>query len=198
MKTLRLACLLAAATAVAYVAKAADPTVPPAATSAPNPAALRRHPTAYRGAGRALDERVRIITRRLQLDAGQQAEVRKVLERQRELVNQVWADHTMSGADHVGATRAIAERTADQIRAMLNPEQRRRFGEASPLRDKPQASEADVEHWMQVTRAGGRPDPGARERKPNADGRVPRAWDGPAPNPGGAQANRDDHVGGQP
>ncbi len=171
--------------ACAHLAAAQDAPPATARAAAANAAVFRRY-AAHRRARNGLEERVRALAKRLDLDARQQAEARKLLERQRELVKQVWADHTMSGADHVVTTRAIAERTGDQIRAMLNAEQRRKFGEASPLRDKPQATEADVEHWMRVT--------GPRVGHIATPASGARSWDGPAPAPGRAQASRDDYV----
>ncbi len=104
-----------------------------------------------RAASDPLDRRVRLLTNRLQLDEQQQARLRKLLELQRERIRQVWADHSMSGADHLAATRAIVDGTGDHIRAMLNPEQRNRYYVSMPQRDPAHSEHADLERWMRLT-----------------------------------------------
>lgn len=105
-------------------------------------------PHALRGAtGNGLDGQVALLSRRLHLDARQQGELRRLLERQRQLVKQVWADEA-SAADHVGETLAILERTKAQIRAMLNEEQRGMFGPAKPPNGPEASVHAEVGQWL--------------------------------------------------
>jgi hypothetical protein len=82
--------------------------------------------------GSGIDGRVQLLARELDLDAGQQIGVRKILERQRADVSQVWSNEAMPAQLRVASTRAIGERTADNIRAILNDKQRARYNKAQP------------------------------------------------------------------
>ena len=94
-----------------------------------------------------IEGRVKMLSRGLGLDPKQQAELRKVLEGQRDQVQRVWNDPSLSGPYRVIATQAISERTADQIRALLNEEQRKKYNPPKQPHD-PAASKPDVEAWM--------------------------------------------------
>jgi septal ring factor EnvC (AmiA/AmiB activator) len=98
-----------------------------------------------------LDARIKTLSRALDLDAGQQAELRKLLERQREQINRVWSDASMPAAYRVGATHAINDKTADEIRALLNEEQKKKYNPPRPPRQAPDASSRTVEEWMKAT-----------------------------------------------
>jgi hypothetical protein len=96
-----------------------------------------------------LDQRVRLLTAELGLSAQQQADVRRALEDQREQVRKVWADTSIPAAYRVSATRAIADRTADRIRALLTDEQKTHYVAPRKPRDMgPQDSGRKVEDWM--------------------------------------------------
>jgi protein CpxP len=101
--------------------------------------------------GHSLEEHVRLLTKRLDLGARQQAELRTLLVSQREQVKQIWADVSMPAADRVGATRAITDRTGDQIRAMLTDEQKAKFSAAHPRRDAENSAHPDVDYWLRLT-----------------------------------------------
>ena len=88
-----------------------------------------------------------MLSKGLGLDAKQEAELRKVLESQREQVQRVWNDPSLSGQSRIGATLAINDQTADQIRALLNEEQRKKYNPPRQPHDAA-ASKPDVEAWM--------------------------------------------------
>jgi hypothetical protein len=115
------------------------------AASAP----ARRQPTVrYRVHG--LQDRVRLLTKALDLDARQQAQLRKVLESQRQRVLAAWNDTSVAPARRIAATQAISEETNARIRALLNEEQRRKFGPPRQARE-PEAPGPSVEAWMSKT-----------------------------------------------
>jgi uncharacterized membrane protein len=123
-----------------------------AADSAPATARTHRAPRHVTGA--RLEGRVGMLSRGLDLDPAQRAELRKVLEDEREQIQRVWNDPSRSGADRVGATKAIGERTGDRIRSLLNEEQRKKYNPPRPPRE-PVASSDDgqgVEYWMRLSR----------------------------------------------
>ncbi len=120
---------------------------------APAPAAGAHAPR--RAVDRGIERRVRFLTKVLELDPRQQAELRSLLQRQREQIRRVWSDPSLSAADHVGATRAILDATASRIRALLTEEQRKRYPAPRSPR-APSPAPPDVEYWLRLTeRKGG-------------------------------------------
>lgn len=100
----------------------------------------------------SLDERIRILSKRLDLDATQQSELRALLEGQRDRVMRVWSDTSLPAAYRISATQAISDKTADRIRALLNEEQRKKFNPPRPARDAAAGSaQPSVEDWMNAT-----------------------------------------------
>lgn len=129
----------------------------PEAEAAHPPAATARPHTAMRHATRTsieqrLDERVALLTRELGLDNRQQAEVRRILQVQHDRVRQVWNDPARLPADRIGATQALSERTADEIRAVLSEEQRKQYIAPKLPRTAADHPEHDLDYWMEVTR----------------------------------------------
>jgi hypothetical protein len=95
-----------------------------------------------------LDRRVALLAKELGLDAAQQIKVKAVLEGQREQVARVWSDSATPSAVRISRTQAIADRTADQIRALLNDEQRTRYVKAHQHDVPVGAPGGDVQTWM--------------------------------------------------
>lgn len=91
-----------------------------------------------------------LLTRALDLDAVQQATLRNLLIVQATLIDEVWRDPSVPSAYRVGATRSISNHTADEIRAMLNDEQKKKY---DPSRQPRPASStaATLEAWMNAT-----------------------------------------------
>lgn len=113
-------------------------------------AAYPRHHALRRGSG--LDEQVKLLTGKLDLDGRQQAGLRLLLERERQQLMQIRANPALPAVDRVHEATAIADRTADQIRAMLSEEQLKKYPAARPPRDAGRSPQPDLEHWMQLTR----------------------------------------------
>jgi len=100
-----------------------------------------------------LEERIRTLSRGLDLDPTQQSSLRKFLEIQSEQVRKVWSDSSVPAAYRVSVTQAISDRTADEIRALLNEEQRKRFNPPKPPRDDMAGSvKLNVDDWMDAVR----------------------------------------------
>jgi hypothetical protein len=106
----------------------------------------------YRGANH--EDRVKVLTQALGLDAKQQLELRKVLEGQRDQIRRVWDDESVPAAYRIIATQSISDKTADQIRALLNEEQRKKY---KPPRPEPGAAvgsaQPSVEDWMKAAKS---------------------------------------------
>jgi hypothetical protein len=97
-----------------------------------------------------LEDRVRLLAKRFDLDAGQQVRLREILENLRRETRKVWGDTAGYGSDRVTPTRAVLDRTRDEIRAMLNEEQRRNYPAPVP-REGLAPAHADVAHWIELT-----------------------------------------------
>lgn len=104
--------------------------------------------------GLSLEDHVNILTKALDLDVKQQAELRRLLENQREQIRNLWDDTSVPPADRVNATRVISNRTADRIRAMLNDEQKKKYNPPpQPHEAAPDSSSRTVDEWMKATQS---------------------------------------------
>jgi hypothetical protein len=114
-----------------------------------------QRPVPHRAARSTLEDRVKALTRSLDLDAAQQDGLRQVLEKQREQVRKVWSDESsVPPAYRVSATRTISDATADQIRALLNEEQRKKYTPPRQPRDAAaDSTKRSVEDWMNATKS---------------------------------------------
>ena len=144
---------------VFYVLVALTFSIPMIGTSlaaADAPVTLTGTASPPRGAARTIDGRVRLLTQELDLDVKQQSELRLILERQRDAVQRIWsADSPLAPAERGPATRAAADRTANDIRAMLSEVQRKKYNSPSPQRPPSDGTTADG--WIQrVQTARGR------------------------------------------
>ncbi len=137
--------------ALLVVALAVHAALPAPAAAAPRGAAsASRQSLPPRGKRSGLETRVATLTRALALDPRQQAELRTLLRDQREKVQRIWQDASVSSADRVAATRKVSTHTADRIRAMLSEEQRKKY-DPPPRRDAEKATgNARVEDWMKL------------------------------------------------
>lgn len=127
------------------IAAADAAAIAPVAPPLPTQASPQHHAT-------AVEQRVALLAAELNLDARQQAEVRKVLEDQRRQVMKVWNDTAVPAAYRVSATRAISDRTGDRIRALLNEEQKAKYNPPRKPREPMEGSATpSVEDWMKAT-----------------------------------------------
>jgi hypothetical protein len=97
-----------------------------------------------------IDERVRSLTKGLELNEAQQAKLREILQNEHRQLNQVRTASTQAGADRVGMMLAVLERTREEIRAMLNEEQKKKYPAVVPRGSTAPAS-ADLDYWMRRT-----------------------------------------------
>jgi periplasmic protein CpxP/Spy len=132
------------------LALAAPGALPARVEAAPQVAGEASPAAAHRRVRRpGLDQRVALLTRALELDARQQAALRTVLTDQREQAQRIWRDESLPSANRIGLTKALSRHTADRIRALLTPEQRKKY-DPPPQGGPAQAvANAHVEDWMQ-------------------------------------------------
>ena len=132
---------------------AADEGAAPAAEETGSAAGARtRHPPRS-----AIGSRVQLMTKELNLDAGQQTKLTTILETQRAEVVKVWSDTSVSAAIRVAATQAIGDKTADRIRAILNDEQRKKYIKPREHEAPVGAPGGDVQKWMNTAQGLERP-----------------------------------------
>jgi hypothetical protein len=113
-----------------------------AASGASQPPARRRH------TGSPLERRVSLLAKELDLSPAQQSKVKALLESQRQQVARVWNDASVPSAIRISRTQAIGDRTADQIRALLDESQRKKYIQPR-IRETPTGTAgADVESWI--------------------------------------------------
>lgn len=111
----------------------------------------RHAPRHHHGAN--LEDRVNMLTQALGLDVKQQSELRKVLEGQREQIRRVWDDASAPAAYRVIATQSISDKTADQIRALLNEEQRKKYKPPRPAHGvAADSAQLSLEDWMKAAK----------------------------------------------
>jgi hypothetical protein len=117
------------------------------------------HTRARAGHLDGLEQRVRLLTRELDLTAVQQEAVRQILQDQRESVQHLWHDSEIAPAERAPALRLIGERTADRIRAVLDEEQKKKYNRPVPEGALSAQASADVEGWLRATQGHSRENP---------------------------------------
>jgi hypothetical protein len=105
------------------------------------------HPV-HRGHTGTLEDRVETLSKALALDASQQAQLMKILTQQRETVRKIWSGTVLSPAERTPATMAANERTADEIRSVLNEEQKRKYNPPKPSAHTEPREGRSVEQWL--------------------------------------------------
>jgi hypothetical protein len=105
----------------------------------------------------ALDKRVQLLAAELNLDAAQQVAVRRLLLQQREQTLKVWSDEAVPAAVRIKATQGVADRTAGQIRALLNETQRSRYTQPRNPEAEQHFATGDLESWMRGIAPNGLP-----------------------------------------
>jgi hypothetical protein len=96
-----------------------------------------------------IDDQVKGLAKNLDLNDTQQAAVKKILEQRQQATLRIWRED--SGSDRISRIRALQLRTAEQIRAVLNDEQKKKYnplGQRPPQQTSPQPS---VEDWLKAT-----------------------------------------------
>jgi hypothetical protein len=160
-----------------------------AASRPPTPAMQPHRSALGRSRRSTLDARVATLSRALGLDATQQAELRKVLLAQREQVQRIWGDEALPSATRVAMTRDASRRTADEIRALLTPAQRKKYN-PPPFESGSAARQARVEDWMGPGAPGPARLPSApASAKPSGEAQPPGASG--APSGAGAQSAKE-------
>jgi hypothetical protein len=106
-----------------------------------------------------LNQRMALLSKELNLDEAQQAAVRRLLLQQREQTIRVWNDETTPAAVRIKATQGLADRTAEQIRALLTDAQRSHYSQPRNRDAEQHVASEDLESWMRGVAPKGLPAP---------------------------------------
>ena len=144
---LALACALAGTAPVrAADAGAAEPDAPPPIAN------THRKPPARDPAA--------VFAKRLDLDAKQEAQVRRLLAMRQAQIRRLWSDPLIAGDDRVGALKAVNAKTVEQIRSLLTEEQKQKYVRPLPVGSPATEPGPNVEDWLHALRPPN-PDAGA-------------------------------------
>jgi hypothetical protein len=142
--------LMSAAALLPLLARAADDG---AATADAPPSVRFAHPAARAHTMPHARDPAAAFAKRLDLDATQQAQVRRLLENRLAQMRRVWTNPAIDAGDRVGAVKAINEKTAAQIRALLTDEQRKKYFQPRPIGSPATEPTPSVAEWLSAGRA---------------------------------------------
>jgi hypothetical protein len=95
---------------------------------------------------------LQVLVKGLKLTAAQEAEVRQALEAQREAIRRLRSAPADREVSQVAAIQAITSRTAQRIRAVLNDEQRKLYGQPLPDDYSRSQGKPGVDEWLNAVR----------------------------------------------
>jgi hypothetical protein len=97
-----------------------------------------------------LDQRVARLTQALQLSEPQQSAVRGILEQRKEQFWRIRHDPSLPGSERIERVRALQQATAEQIRGVLNDEQKKKYDPLAVRRLEPARGQRPVEDWLDL------------------------------------------------
>jgi Spy/CpxP family protein refolding chaperone len=96
------------------------------------------------------DERGKVLARYLELDEMQKMALRKILEQRQQEVLQMRFTPLPAGSAQIDRFRAIQDKAANRIRAVLNQEQRKKYDLLVMRRATPAGSKTSVQDWLKA------------------------------------------------
>jgi len=126
---------------------------PPAAqeNAAPSPQAAPVHPAHSAHRHPTLDDRVKALAKALDLTEPQQAAVKKILEQRQAETFRLRQDGSISGEERIDRFRALQDQTVLRIRAVLNPDQKKKYDPLAVRERAPAEDQKTVEDWLKET-----------------------------------------------
>lgn len=100
-----------------------------------------------------LETRVQALTKELDLDMRQQGEIRSLLKQQRGEIQRIWLSGAVPPTERAPATRAANERVGEEIRALLNEAQKKKYNSVQPSTERSPGKSRSVEEWLDGGRA---------------------------------------------
>ena len=99
----------------------------------------------------SIDDRVKMFAKSLDLNEAQQAAVKRILEQRQQQTLQIRLDPSITGSVRIERFRALQVSTVQQIRAVLNEEQSKKYDPQAPGRLEPAPDQRSVEDWLKIT-----------------------------------------------
>jgi hypothetical protein len=119
--------------------------------AAPAPRPTPAHP-AYSTHRRAtLDDRVKALSKALDLSDPQQVAVKRILEQRQAEILRLRQDGSISGEERIGRLRAVQDQTVLRIRAVLNDDQKKKYNPLAVREITPPQGQKTVEEWLKET-----------------------------------------------
>ena len=115
-------------------------------TSPPVPTHLGQRRTSI-----AIDDRVKVLAKNLDLNDEQQSAVRKILEQRQQETLRIRLNRSISGDARFERFRALQDNTVLRIRAILSEEQRKKYDPLAVRRLPSEPQQHSVEDWLKVT-----------------------------------------------
>ena len=84
----------------------------------------------------SVDDQLKRITKQLKLNDDQQAKVKPLLEEQRNQMQQLRSDSSLSQDEKMGKMRELRQQSSSQIKAVLNDQQQKKFDEIQKKREE--------------------------------------------------------------
>jgi len=100
---------------------------------------------------RNIDDRVLRLTKTLELDQAQQSAVKKILEQRLQQIEWIRRDPSISGGDRIEKFRTLQASTVEQIRGVLNDEQKKKYDPLAVRRLQPAPEQRSVQDWLEAT-----------------------------------------------
>ena len=108
---------------------------------------------AHRARSSTLENRIDAFSKALSLDVAQQAQLRNLLLQERETVQRIWSDKSLSPAERAPATLAAGERLGGDIRSILNDEQKKKYNTPKPAASAEPEDRRSVDQWLDAARS---------------------------------------------
>jgi hypothetical protein len=99
----------------------------------------------------SIDGRVRVLAKALDLSEAQQSAVKTILGQRQHQAWRIRRDPSSSGGARIEKFRALQDSTVEQIRAVLNEEQREQYNPLAARRLPPAPQQRSVEDWLEAT-----------------------------------------------
>jgi len=99
----------------------------------------------------SMDGRVRLLTKALDLSEAQQSAVKEILEQRQQQAWRIRRDPSISGGARIERFRALQDNTMEQIRAVLNEDQRVKYEPFAARRLPPAPEQRSVEDWLEAS-----------------------------------------------
>jgi len=97
------------------------------------------------------DARMRLFAKALDLSAAQQSAVKKILEQRQQQAWRIRRDPSSSGGARIEKFRALQDSAVEQIRAVLNDDQRVKYDPFAARSLPPAPEQRSVEDWLEAT-----------------------------------------------